>query len=515
MLRIKSHFTKLDPVYWVIFAGAVIKFALQVYVAPGYGYFGDELYTMALSRHLAFGYVDLPPLVPALMAASRALLGESMTAFHVVPALAGAIMLVFVSLITLELGGKRFAVTTSVLLCVSIPIWLSLDSIFCYDSVDQMFLAIFIYTFVRFIKSENNKLWLFLGLISGICCMTKMTLLFWGPGFLAALFLTKFRKHLLTPWPYLGGLIFAAVISPYLLWQISNHWPTLEYWMGYGTLRTYKADIPQYLTNIIIYMNPFLVPVWIIGLYRILRRFEGKNYRFFGYLFFFTLSLLYLLHATPRLFIGLFSPLIAAFSIWLEERIDALRKPAGLKILAVMYFVVAGILVMPSSMPILPASELPAVTQSSKGWFNRIREFVGGDSNTPFILSGRLEWEEKTRKIAEVFNQLPEDERRVAGVYADAYMPASAIDLYGPRYGLPHAVSGSLNYYLWGPGYTWDVMVIVTGGSNNTAMFFEDCEQKADARGSELTDFYQPKIFVCRHPKVPADKIWDSMKQYR
>jgi hypothetical protein len=104
-MQASRQFLKLEPVNWIIITAATIKFALQVYIAPGYGYFGDELYTMALSRHLAFGYVDLPPLAPALMAASRALLGESMLAFHIVPALAGAIMLVFICLITRQLGG--------------------------------------------------------------------------------------------------------------------------------------------------------------------------------------------------------------------------------------------------------------------------------------------------------------------------------------------------------------------------------------------------------------------------
>lgn len=74
----------------VIIIDAIVKFALHMYIAPGYGIFFDELYTIALSRHLAFGYVDLPPLVPALVALSRSLWGESLFAMHIVPALAGS-----------------------------------------------------------------------------------------------------------------------------------------------------------------------------------------------------------------------------------------------------------------------------------------------------------------------------------------------------------------------------------------------------------------------------------------
>ena len=66
---------ELSRVSLVIIIGAIVKFALHMYIAPGYGFFFDELYTIALSRHLAFGYVDLPPLVPALVALSRFTVG--------------------------------------------------------------------------------------------------------------------------------------------------------------------------------------------------------------------------------------------------------------------------------------------------------------------------------------------------------------------------------------------------------------------------------------------------------
>src|SRR5512132_2630635 len=101
---------ELSRVSLVIIIGAIVKFALHMYIAPGYGFFFDELYTIALSRHLAFGYVDLPPLVPALVALSRSLLGESLFAVHIVPALAGSFTLVFACLITEEFGGKTFSV---------------------------------------------------------------------------------------------------------------------------------------------------------------------------------------------------------------------------------------------------------------------------------------------------------------------------------------------------------------------------------------------------------------------
>src|SRR5512145_135548 len=146
----QKRIVELSSAHVVMLLAALVKCLIHLYTSPGYGFFGDELYTMALSRHLAFGYVDLPPLVPALVALSRALLGESLLAMHIVPALAGSVTLIFVCLITKEFGGKSFAIALSALGFIAIPLWLGINSIFCYDGIDQMVLSAFLYTLVRF-----------------------------------------------------------------------------------------------------------------------------------------------------------------------------------------------------------------------------------------------------------------------------------------------------------------------------------------------------------------------------
>ena len=108
----------LQRVSLVIITGATVDFLLHMYIAPGYGFFFDELYTNALSRHLAIGYVDLPPLIPALVVLSRLLFGGSLFASHILPALAGSFTLVFACMIAREFGGKTFAVALR-LLCLS------------------------------------------------------------------------------------------------------------------------------------------------------------------------------------------------------------------------------------------------------------------------------------------------------------------------------------------------------------------------------------------------------------
>jgi 4-amino-4-deoxy-L-arabinose transferase-like glycosyltransferase len=510
----RKYIFGLSSVTLVIILGAAVKFAIHMYYAPGYGFFGDELYTIALSRHLAFGYVDLPPLVPALVALSRLLLGGSLFALHIVPALAGAATLVFICLIAKEFGGKWFAVALSALGFIIVPLWLMVDSIFCYDSIDQMILAGFLFTMVRFLRTGDRRLWILLGLIAGIACMTKMTILFLGPGFLVALLVSKYRKDLLTPWPWLGGALCLIIVTPYILWQFANHWPTLEYWTHYGSERMYHASIKQYLINILIYMNPFLLPFYAAGLYRIFRRLGGVNYGFLGVLFLFSLVLMYVLRTSARMLVELFIPLLAASAVFVEEKLAGLRWEKAGQAVAALYLLSMAFFALPLSLPILPADRMPSFADRFRMFYQPLREFNVAWSYPP-LLTGRLGWDELVREVAGVYDELPAEERAIAGIYADWYMPAGAIDLLGPQYGLPHAVSGFLTYYLWGPGYSWDVMILVTSKSNNMSVFFDQCELKAVGQHVYDAPVGRPYIYVCRKPKVPADVIWSSVKSYR
>ena len=514
-MQVRKHIANLSSVSLIIILAAVVKFTLHMFTAPGYGFFFDEFYTIALSRHLAFGYVDLPPLVPALVALSRTLLGESLFAMHIVPALAGVLTLVCVCLIVKEFGGKTFAVMLSAIGFIFVPLWLGLDSIFCYDSIDQLVLAGFLYALVRFLRSGNKRLWIVLGLIAGVAGMTKMTILFLGPGFLAALLVSKYRKDLLTPWPWLGGALCVVVVAPYLLWQIANQWPTLEYWHNYGTARVYQASLLQYLTNIFAYMNPFFLPLWIAGLYRLFRRLNGVNYGFLGVLFLITLALEFSLHASVRMLAELFIPLIAAGAVLVEEILAGIRWGRGLKAMSTVYLLVTGIYILPMSLPLLPLDLFSVYGEAAKPLYQSLREFNGAPSYYPMLLTGRIGWDELVREVAGVYAGLPAQERAVAGIYADGYSSAGAIDLLGPQYGLPHAVSGHLTYYLWGPGYSWEVMILVTSRTNPLAVFFDECESKTPVRQQDGTPLGGSYLFVCRKPKVSADKIWSSVKSYR
>lgn len=506
----------LSSVTLLIIICAAAKFAVHMLTAQNYGYFCDELYTIAMSKHLAFGYVDLPPLAPALCALSRLMFGESLLGVHIFPALAGSAMLVFVCLITKELGGKRFSIGISALGFIIAPVWLSMDSFFAYDSIDQLVLTIFLYMLVKLIKTGNKKLWLPIGLIAGIAFMTKATIVFLGPGFVAALIILKYRKHLLTRWPWIGMGIFLLVISPYIIWQHLNNWPTIEYWTAYGSSRVFNATLPEYLLNIVILLNPALFPIIAAGLYRIFKPFDNKNYSFLGIMFLITLIVMFVLKAKTYMLAELFIPLIAAGSIFIEEKVLSSSRLKWLKNAAVTTLLIGGAFAAPLALPLLPPDLLIAYTNV----FGIINKSVKLDNlpktNLPQTTADRFGWDNLVKTVAEVYEGLSPEEKKDCGILTDWFGPAGAIDLLGQQYGLPHAVSGHLTYYLWGPGEnSWDVMIVVTNNYNIVSSFFGEATLKAIVK----SDYAMPyntnlPVYICRKPTMPVDKIWEYLKGY-
>jgi hypothetical protein len=500
----------------MIAAAALAKLIIHLLTGSNYGFFQDELYTIALSKHLDFGYVDLPPFFPLLVAGSRFLFGESLIACHILPSLAGALTVVFACLIVRELGGRLFAVGLTALALITSPWWLILDSVLCYDSVDQLALTVFLFFIARFLRTGDRRLWVAFGVTAGIAFLTKGTILFLGPGFVIAVLLSKYRRQLLSAEPWIAVGIFLVLASPYVIWNYVNHWPTVAYWVSYGTQRVLRYSFLEYLANFPLTMGFAMTPFVVAGLYRIFRRFSDNSFHVFGILFLATFFVVFVLRARAIVLAELCVPLVAAAAIWMEEGLRSSGWMKSLRIAAVALLLAEGIVAAPLSIPILPEARLLSYAKTFSFMYKDLKDFKTnpGWSHLAYLL-GRTGWDEIVKAVADAYNSLPAEDRARAGIIGGWYGPAGAVDLLGKRYGLPEAVSGSMNYYRWGPGSSWDVMIFVSVDyDTRPQMFFRDATQSASV-DSKVTG-YQNRyaVWVCRDPYSPPAELWPSFLMY-
>lgn len=511
----KGKQLRISPFWLLVIAFAALKLLVHLLTASNYGYLCDELYAIDLSKHLAFGYVDMPPIMPALLALNRAILGDSLVAIYILPALAGSATLLFVCLITRELGGRLFATALSAAAFLVAPFWLMMNSIFGYDGFDQLALAAFLYVLIRLIRSENGKLWIVLGLIGGVACMTKVTILYVAPGLLVALLISKQRKQFLTPWPWAGLGVFLVLISPYLIWELVNGWPTLEYWGNYKSFQLQNVTFLDYMINIALGMNPLVFPLLLIGLYRVFTRRAGTHYGVLGIMFLVTLIFLFVLKAKYFMLAEFFIPLFAAGSVFVEERLSGAGWWRGARFGTLACLLAAGVIIAPSCLPMLAPRDMERYGERLGFLYKPSKVGAFAVSDFPTIIENRIGWDNLAQTVAAVYKDLPAAERSECGIYADWFGPTGAINHYGPLYGLPHAVSGHLTYYLWGPGSSWKEMIVATQDIRKFYSFFSDIEQKSLVVNKHASPIAtEIGVYVCKAPKMEAKVIWAYMKLY-
>ena len=86
---------------------AFLKFLFHLYFNNRYGYFRDEFDYIICGNHLAWGYVDQPPMIPFLTRLCLSVFGDSLRSVRLIPAIAASAMLVQTAAITRQLAGRR------------------------------------------------------------------------------------------------------------------------------------------------------------------------------------------------------------------------------------------------------------------------------------------------------------------------------------------------------------------------------------------------------------------------
>jgi 4-amino-4-deoxy-L-arabinose transferase-like glycosyltransferase len=147
---------------------ALVTLAVNLYAGRHYGHFVDELYYLACAQHLAWGYVDQPPLIALVAFVVRNVLGTSLPAIRLLPSLAGAGLVVLSGAIARELGGKRFAQGTAALCILLAPGFLAINHILSMNAFEPLFWMGCAYLMIRIIRTGNPKLWLCFGALAGV-----------------------------------------------------------------------------------------------------------------------------------------------------------------------------------------------------------------------------------------------------------------------------------------------------------------------------------------------------------
>ncbi len=491
-----------------------------------YGYFRDELYFIACSRHLDFGYVDMPPLCAWLLRLELTLFGDSLFALRLFPAIAGALTVALTGAIARELGGRVWAVALACTASMSALVYLGIGNFYSMNVFEPLFWMGCVYLLVRIINSSSaaesinpppstiNRLWLPFGLIAGLGFENKHSFAFFGAAIVVALLLTPERRHLAQRWIWLGGLIAFAIALPNLLWQMRHDWPTLE--LLRNVARSDKNVVLgplQFVAQQILIMNPATFPIWFGGLIWLLTARDGRRYRLLGIVYLVTLAEFILMHGKHYYLAPVYPMLFAAGSVAVE-RLVAFRvqwvKPA---LIAAMIGLAA--LLAPTILPVLAPERLLAYMRAIH--FEPPRTETGHTAALPQLFADQFGWEEIVRSVARAYATLSPDDQARVGIFCQNYGQAGAIDFFGPKYGLPPALSGHQNYYLWGSrNYTGELMLVIDSRPDDEREQFRTVEDLGVVDSSPWAMPWEQRqhIYLCRGLKTAMHDFWPQVKEW-
>ncbi len=485
---------RVPALAWVI--GAVFV-ALELAVSGRYGFQQDELYFIAAGHHLAFGYVDQPPLAP-LLTRITGLLGVSPTAVRVVPALAGGAIVVAAARFAALFGAGRFGRVLAALMTACAPVFLGAVHLGNTTPLDLLAWTAVLLCVCTALLRHRPRWWLGAGAAAGIGLENDNLVVMLVIGIALGILVTEHRPVLRTRWPWLGAGIAAVLWSPNVIWQATHGWPQLAMASALhhenSSLADYAGGLPAQLVGFGLLAAPLLVAGFIV----LWRSAELRFIAVAG-----TLAVVYVLAWVPgkAYYTAGMAPAVLAAGALAAERWIAPARTRVRRCLVVAAPLAGLAIILPGLLPILPAAavhHLPASAQHSS------------------VLGDTIGWPQLTRAVAAQDAMLARAGQPPTSVFTGYYAEAGALDVLGSRDHLPPVLSGQNAYWTWGPGRASDRRVLVVDALTTLRPYFSSCRL--------LATYYAPyrvqnnwtgiQIGLCTGPAAGWRQLWPHLKYY-
>jgi Dolichyl-phosphate-mannose-protein mannosyltransferase len=485
---------RVPALAWII---AAVFVALELAESARYGFQQDELYFIVAGRHLAFGYVDQPPLVPLLTRITD-ILGVNPTAVRIIPALFGGATVVIAARLAALFGAARFGRVLAALATACAPFLLGAVHIGNTTAPELLAWTVVLLCVTTALLRHRPRWWLGAGVAAGLGLEDNNLMLTLVIALALGILVTEHRSVLRTRWPWLAAGIAGVIWAPNVIWQATHGWPQLAMASALHQQNTSVADYLGGLPAQLLYPGLLVAPLLIAGFIRLWRT---PELRFIAVAC--TLILLYVLAWIPgKVYYsdGMAPAVLAAGSVAAERWIARARRPRlrrGVVIAAILVGVAIG---LPGVLPILPIGQVHGLPASAQG----------------STLGDTIGWPQLTRAVAAQDAALVRDGQSPTSIFTGYYGEAAALDVLGTADHLPPVLSGHNAYWMWGPGDASDRTVLVVDAFGWLRPYFASCRV--------LTTYYAPyhvhndwtdiPIGVCTGPMASWRTLWPHLKHY-
>ena len=494
---------------------ALFTLVLHLAANPHYGFFRDELYFIICGFHPAWGYVDQPPVVPLLAAASQ-LFGHSLFALRALPAIFAAAGVYVTCLLAIEMGGGIFAQVLGALAFLAAGVLESFGAKVGPDMVGLWLWPLAALYVLRIVKGGDARLWLAAGAAIGVSLESKYSVLFFAVALVIGLLLTPQRRILATPWFLAGTALALLVALPNFLWQALHGFPMWELLRNGQQGKNVAVSPALFLFQQLLLTNLFAWPIWFVGLIALLR--DGAA-RFLGYAYILLIAMMIALHAKHYYPADVYPILMAAGGVaverWVRSAGPAPRDRDGRRCGLVLLRALLAAGALRAGNGALLGVRRSTVAYSALGDGDGASSLLGAAGGLG--RHARLARTDRDDCEASTVRCRRRNGRKRSWSRSN-YGEAAAVDFFGGAYGLPPAISGHNNYWLWGThGYSGNVIIDVNGDCGATSFpgLFRVARLAARSNPPWVISYEQNiPISVCTGIRTPLSQLWPKLRDY-
>lgn len=489
-------------------AAAVLAVHLVTNVVSPYGFHRDEFLYFAMGRHLRLWRMDFPPAMAVLYDVMR-LLGDSRVALRLVPAFAATAVVVLAGMMAREVGGGRFAQLFAALAVGCSSYFLRSGNLFHPVVLDALWWSIGCYALLRLCRGDQRpgRWWLLLALAGGVGLLTKFSILFLGFGVLVGLLATRWRRSLLTRWPWLVLALALAVGSPSLVGQVALGWPLVGQMRSLQQFQLEHVSVAAFLVGQAL-LGPAMV-VAAVGLGALMLAPTMRPYRLVGWTCLAVWVLLVALHGKAYYAGGTYVVLFAAGAAALER----VRAGLGAALRGSALWLTAGwgLASLPFGLPILSPAAM-AWYAPRVGGTEALRDVQGQPLRLPQDYADMLGWPDRVALLGAAYQALSPVERSQAVIVAGSYGLAGAAEFYGPPYDLPPVVCGVGSYWFFGPGPRPGRVALAIGVRREDLQALYDSIAVAGRITNPWAARWEQDLtaFVARRPRTTLQAVWPA-----
>ncbi len=437
----------------------------------GYGYFRDELYFLVCGHHLAWGYVDQPPLVALQARLAEILFGVSPTAIRIFSFMASGVTVGLTGLLAWQLGGRRSAQVLAMTAVLAAPVFLGTSNYLSMNSFEPCFWMGALLAVLRIGDgSAGPRAWLVFGLLTGLGIENKHTTVFFLIALFVGLLISPQRRILFTRGFAAGIALMLLIALPNFVWQVTHQFATYQFLNTVAhSDKNVKLPPVAFLLEQVKVLLFSTAPIWVGGIVWLAFSRSARPWRFVAITFLAFLALMMAMHAKNYYVAPIYPVLFAAGAVGLGQltrRTWPLTAYSAL--LACMFVAGTG----PIVLTILPPDRYTAYAAPFAPNESNFERLTGP---LPEILSDRFGWPQMVEGFADRYQALPPDVRARTAIFCVNYGEASAVNILGPSYGLPPAISEHQNYFYWGwNNYTGEsVLTLGSSAKNYTDTYAE------------------------------------------